>query len=81
MLQTYKAILRGNKLEWAGEIPEQLQRERPVEVHVTILHDVTLATAVSPGKRMAEILEKLASINAASEIADPVVWQREIREG
>lgn len=44
MLQTYKAILNGDKLEWNGEIPEAVRREKSVQVLVTILEDETDAT-------------------------------------
>ncbi|MGB7207216.1 MAG: hypothetical protein WBD27_01015 [Pyrinomonadaceae bacterium] len=37
MLETYKAILRGNKLRWNGEIPDAASNEAEVEVIVTIL--------------------------------------------
>lgn len=79
MLQTYKAILRGNYLEWIGEIPEQVE-EHPVDVHVTILSDESILPGVSRGAGMAEALERLASINALSSITDPMSWQREGRQ-
>ncbi len=30
MLQTYKAVLRGDRLEWRGEAPEQTKGEQAV---------------------------------------------------
>lgn len=81
MLPTYKAILRGNYLEWSGDAPQNLQGERAVEVHVTILRETTTSSdIVAHGERMAEALEKLAAINALSEISDPSMWQREQRQ-
>lgn len=79
MLQTYKAILRGNHLEWVGETPEQAE-ERPVDVHVTILGEKSALSYNARGAEMAQALEHLASSNAASGIADPVSWQREVRQ-
>jgi len=81
MLQTYKAILRGNYLEWIGETPEQLEREHSLEVHVTILNEsATSSNIKSQGTRMVEALERLAVINGLAEISDPSEWQRGQRE-
>ncbi len=81
MLRTYKAILRGNKLEWNGDAPKCLEGEKAVEVHVTILEGAAISPAtIARGKSMAEALEKLAAIDALSEIADPPAWQREQRQ-
>jgi len=81
MLQTYKAILRGNHLEWKGDAPEYPEMEQPVEVHVTILREAASSSSSMPqGKRMAAALENLASLNALSEISDPSAWQREQRQ-
>lgn len=80
MLQTYRAILRGNYLEWSGETPEQLEREQSLEVHVTILKETAASRLKSQGRRMAEAVERLASINALAEISDSSKWQREQRE-
>ena len=81
MIETYKAILRGDRLEWSGEAPEQPDTEQGVEVYVTISQsDVTSSRARSNGKAMAEALEKLASSGSVSEISDPSAWQREQRQ-
>ena len=39
MLQTYKATLNGNQLEWNGEIPEEAKNSKAVSVIVTILDE------------------------------------------
>ncbi len=76
MSESYKAILKGNHLEWTDAAPSDLAGEQPVEV--TILDE---ADSLSDRRRrMAEALEKLAAADAFSEIADPVEWQREIRK-
>lgn len=81
MLQTYKAVLRGDRLEWSGETPPQVESEQPVDVHVTILQDADVVDdRTTRGKKMAEDLEKLAAINAFPDITDPSAWQREQRE-
>ncbi|MDQ3130465.1 MAG: type II toxin-antitoxin system Phd/YefM family antitoxin [Acidobacteriota bacterium] len=39
MLETYKATLRGDKIEWEADAPKILQKEKSVEVFVTILEE------------------------------------------
>lgn len=39
MLQTYKATLNGNQLEWNGEVPEEVKNQESVNVIVTILDE------------------------------------------
>lgn len=75
MNESYRAILKGDKLEWTDRVPGDLASEQPVEV--IILHEPDLAER---GRRMAEALENLAAADALSEISDPVEWQREIRK-
>ena len=77
-MQTYRAILKGNRLEWTDPAPADLNAEQSVEV--TIVSSQNDSDVVARGRRMVEILEKLAAMNAFSEISDPVEWQREIRK-
>lgn len=48
MLQTYKATLNGNQLEWSGEIPEEAKKREAVSVIVTILDEETTAKDLRP---------------------------------
>jgi len=48
MLQTYKATLNGNQLEWNGEVPEEAKNREAVSVIVTILEDETTAKDLRP---------------------------------
>ena len=75
-METYRAILKGNQLEWTDPAPVDLNPEQPVEVTILEERDQT----ANRRKRMAEALEKLAASDAFSEISDPVEWQREIRK-
>ncbi len=81
MLATYRAVLKGDRLEWRGEIPPETNTERSVPVEVTVLRDERLSPlrTSDAGERMAAALEKLAASNAVAEIEDPVEWQRETR--
>jgi hypothetical protein len=56
MVRTYKALLRGNRLEWLEEAPEA-QTDHPLSVQVTILEQGTVAEEVSRGQAMAALLE------------------------
>lgn len=80
MTQTYKAILRGNQLEWSDAAPQTLADDRAIAVHVTILDDVAVATnPLTAGQRMSAILEQLAQQPTFASISDPIAWQREQR--
>ncbi len=81
MLHTYKAILRGNRLEWSDTPPDDISTDQPVAVHVTILESVDQAAQiVHPGVAMAAILEQLALAETFAEITDPAAWEREQRQ-
>ncbi len=80
MLETYKAILRGDRLEWSGDAPKRDDAEAGIEVFVTILQsDDVVSNGSSDGKAMAEALSRLAASGSLSEISDPAAWQREQR--
>jgi hypothetical protein len=54
MLNTYKAILRGNHLEWNEDTPDHLTQKDAVVVHVTILDEPVVPSVVTQqGQRMA----------------------------
>jgi len=81
MLNTDQAILCDNRLEWTGTAPEQIKSGQPVPVSVTILDEPAAPVSVNErGRRMAEILGRLAAGNAFKDIDDPSEWQREIRK-
>lgn len=77
MLQTYRAILKGDQVVWTGRRPQALENER-IPVEITVLE-------AEPG----DALSARASIRAAALGAlvraggitdeDPVEWQRELR--
>ncbi|HEV7798085.1 MAG TPA: hypothetical protein VGO73_08015 [Pyrinomonadaceae bacterium] len=76
MSESYKALLKGDHLEWTDVVPDHLASEQAVEV---IILDEPEQMA-ERRRRMAEALENLAASDAFSEISDPVEWQREIRK-
>ena len=48
MLQTYKATLNGNQLEWIGEFPDEVKNHEAVSVMVTILDEESGAENLRP---------------------------------
>jgi hypothetical protein len=80
MRQTYKAILRGNQLEWRGTPPAVLVHEQPIAVQVTLLKEPVQPSDIQPGQQMAAILEQLAAIHAFPDLTDPLSWERDIRQ-
>lgn len=80
MLRTYRAILKGDRLEWSGDAPARLDRQLAVAVHVTLLEEPGEARiGLEQGQRMAAALDQLAAIHAVKELEDPAGWEREIR--
>jgi hypothetical protein len=78
-MRTYRALLRGDHLEWLEEAPES-QPDTPLRVHVTVLEQEPPAEGQARGHAMAALLEKLAERRTFSAITDPVRWQRELRQ-
>lgn len=75
---TYHAVLKGDRLEWSGEVPPEIAEERAVSVDVTIRREgrFSVSSTEQVGERMAAALEELAASNATASIEDPVAWQR-----
>jgi hypothetical protein len=78
MLETYKARLHGNRIEWKGEMPK-VSSNITTDVFVTILDNESLNTQ-QDGKKMAEILTELAGLGGINAIGDARAWQREQRQ-
>ncbi|MEZ2237048.1 hypothetical protein [Microcoleus sp.] len=78
MQRIFEAILKGNFLEWANEVP--IQGDRPVRVYVTLQEERSTFSAELRRQRIVEILEKIAASNVFADINDPVEWQRELRQ-
>jgi hypothetical protein len=77
-MRTYRALLRGDHLEWLEEKPAS-QTDAPLRVHVTVLELESPSEVYARGHAMAALLEKLAERRTFSTIPDPVKWQRELR--
>jgi hypothetical protein len=76
MLRTYKAVLRGNRVEWIDAPPAPT---RPTPVHITLLEESAEPTRPR-GREMARALEALAQGGGLCGIPDPVSWQRDQRQ-
>ena len=75
MLRTYEAILKNERILWTGDAPDQT---KPVRIRVTVI-DEDETDAKERGRKMAEILSKIAVVDGFSSIEDPEEWQREVR--
>ena len=83
MIPTYKAILRGNRLEWRGDVRKHIPADRAVTVYVTFVDEFpgdSEETAGKQGAAMAEALTRLAEIGAMADISDAAAWEREARQ-
>jgi hypothetical protein len=79
MESIYKAILRGDRIEWKEDVPEQILNQAALTVFVTIPNQPVVAHEVS-GTRMAETLEWLAASGGPASINDALQWQHEQRQ-
>jgi hypothetical protein len=77
MQETYKAWLQGNQLEWISDAP--VEGDSACQVEVIVLNQQATLNSEERGKKMAEILEKLAKTQGISEI-EPLGWQAETRQ-
>jgi hypothetical protein len=75
--QTYRAMLRGDQVDWIDPPPQHLGE---TEVQITLLPSESEDERRARGLRAAAALERLAKAGAFDQIEDPVAWQREIRQ-
>lgn len=81
MPNAYRAVLRGNHLEWLEDPPTDLNSGRPVIIAVSILEEpASPSQRATRGQEMVDALEKLAASNALPDLTDPEGWQREARQ-
>ncbi len=78
MLETYKATIHGDKIEWETDAPIDLRNGKAVEVFITIVEKKG-AEELSNGKKMAEVLNKMAKKGGIKTIENPSEWQSEQR--
>ena len=81
MLNTYKAKLKGDHIEWAESPPPALNGGT-TDVLVTVLVSQEAGTADKAELRRCRVaaLERIAARGGIKSIPDPVAWQREMRE-
>jgi hypothetical protein len=80
MRATYRAVLRGDRLEWRDEEPERLSADRGVDVFVTILEgSESPASTPKRGAAMAAALERFAVAGGPKSFGDPAQWERDTR--
>jgi hypothetical protein len=83
MIPTCKAILRGNPLEWRGDIRKHIRADRAVTVYVTLVDELPVETegaAKKQGAAMAAAPARLAETSGLADISDAATWDREARQ-
>jgi hypothetical protein len=74
MTNSYRATLKGNKLEWHSRVPDSAKET--LEVKVVVLEPEQVE---QQGQRMAQALQALADANVLENV-DAVTWQKEQRQ-
>jgi hypothetical protein len=77
MRSTYKATVRGDRIEWDDDVPDEIRSRPTLTVLVTIPDSP--GEPAADGHRQAEALGRLAARGGPSSIEDAVQWQREQR--
>lgn len=77
MSQSYRAILRGDRLEWLEASPGS---DGPLNVDVIVQDKAAPGRERSDGAAMAAALEEVAASPVYRKREDPVRWQRMVRE-
>ena len=77
MKRAYKAILRGDRVEWLNGAPDE---QGPLLVEITVTKELDPDEEAILSKPVSQLFQELADMGAFSEIEDPVAWQREIRK-
>ena len=82
----YKAIIRGDRVEWLGERPEG---DAELEVQISVRAKDTRGTTPANhptepawqqrNRKALAALRRAGDLGAFDDVADPVAWQREIR--
>ncbi len=80
MMNTYRAVLRGQVLEWLYDQPNDLPANRSVSVYVTILDEAPPIVKKRQGRRMAAALGKLAKLPSSLHSLDALQWEIETRQ-
>ncbi|HLM67662.1 MAG TPA: hypothetical protein VK358_09055, partial [Longimicrobium sp.] len=78
MSQIYRAVLRGNQVEWIGAPPDP---DGPTEVEITLLKREPESEEARRARRQIAVnaLAELAAAGGFVSIPDPAAWEREIR--
>lgn len=80
VLNTVKAVVRGDHIQWKEAVDHVLSQNRPTDVLVTILEGQPNGpSAEEKSQRRISALQDLANQNALSTMDDPVAWQRKAR--
>jgi len=76
--QIYRAVLRGNQVEWIDAPPHP---EGRIEVAITLLRPQPESEADRRARRQLamDALAELATEGGFTSIPDPAAWEREIR--
>ncbi|MBI2861556.1 MAG: hypothetical protein HYX89_01925 [Chloroflexi bacterium] len=80
MLATYKATLKGDRLQWQEDNSRPPSSTQPVQVLVTVLEPALASDVKGRGRRMKEALHRLAVRNTLTDIGDAAQWERDIRQ-
>lgn len=79
MSKTYRAVLRGDHVDWIDPPP---RRQGDTQVQITLLQPELEPEEDRRARRQSAVaaLEELAAAGGIASISDPAAWEREIRQ-
>ncbi|RKZ53505.1 MAG: hypothetical protein DRR16_06285 [Candidatus Parabeggiatoa sp. nov. 3] len=78
MLQSYKAVLKGQQLEWIDDRKVSANNQ-PFLVYVTLLKEEPIPQQLKlPGQPAIDRLEEIVDLNGAVSKIVPLKWQQEM---
>ncbi len=78
MRGTYRALLRGDHIEWMGMPPDLPTEDRPAPILVMLLEEEGKPN--HSGQSMADALTQISQLPLREDVVDPGLWERQIRQ-
>lgn len=81
MLNTIKAVVHGDRIDWQEPVEQLVAPNQSLEVLVTLLEPRPNSLSLEEqGRRRVAALQRLAAQHAFAAIPDPAQWEREARQ-
>lgn len=80
MNHVYAAVLRSDTLEWTGERPSELERSKPIPVHVLLREETTKIAEEERQRLLKAALEDLARNQTPESVQSWLEYMQDMRK-